>query len=404
MNRRLALAVLTLAGLSLPAAAMAGTYDDGATDTSIKIGNTNPYSGPASAYGQIGKSIAAYFDTVNASGGINGRKIDFVSLDDGYSPPKTKEQFRKLVESDKVLFVFQSLGTPTNSAVHAYMNREKVPQLFVATGATKWGDPTNFPWTMGWQPNYQTEGRIYANYIKQNLPNAKIAILYQNDDYGKDYVQGMKDGLGSLAAKMIVAEESYETSEPTIASQIIKLKSSGADVLFNVTTPKFAAQAIRKVAELEWKPVHFLNNVSNSVGSVMNPAGAENGIGIISAFYTKDPTDPQWKDDAGYKAWSEWMDKHHPDGDKKSSFTVYGYTVAQTLVQVLKQCGDDLTRANVMKQAANLKDLSLGMLLPGIKINTGPKDFYPIEQMQLGKFNGTSWELFGPVINGEVGS
>ncbi|MEQ8395784.1 ABC transporter substrate-binding protein [Thalassobaculum sp.] len=404
MNRRLALAVLTIAGLSLPAAAMAGTYDTGATDTEIKIGNTNPYSGPASAYGQIGKTISAYFDTVNAAGGINGRKINFVSLDDGYSPPKTKEQFRKLVESDQVLFVFQSLGTPTNSAVHAYMNREKVPQLFVATGATKWGDPDNFPWTMGWQPNYQTEGRIYANYIKQNLPNAKIAILYQNDDYGKDYVQGMKDGLGSMAGKMIVAEESYETTEPTIASQIIKLKASGADVLFNVTTPKFAAQAIRKVAELEWKPTHFLNNVSNSVGSVMNPAGAENGIGIISSFYTKDPTDPQWQTDAGYKAWSDWMDKHHPDGDKKSSFTVYGYTVAQTLVQALKQCGDELTRANVMKQAASLKDLELGMLLPGIKINTGPKDFFPIEQMQLGKFNGTSWELFGPVINGEVGS
>jgi branched-chain amino acid transport system substrate-binding protein len=404
MNRRLALAVLTIAGLSLPAAAMAGTYDTGATDTEIKIGNTNPYSGPASAYGQIGKTIAAYFNTVNAAGGINGRKIDFVSLDDGYSPPKTKEQFRKLVESDKVLFVFQSLGTPTNSAVHAYMNREKVPQLFVATGATKWGDPDNFPWTMGWQPNYQTEGRIYANYIKQNLPNAKIAILYQNDDYGKDYVQGMKDGLGSLAGKMIVAEESYETTEPTIASQIIKLKASGADVLFNVTTPKFAAQAIRKAAELEWKPTHFLNNVSNSVGSVMNPAGAENGIGIISSFYTKDPTDPQWQSDAGYKTWSDWMDKHHPDGDKKSSFTVYGYTVAQTLVQALKQCGDELTRANVMKQAASLKNVELDMLLPGIKINTGPKDFYPIEQMQLGKFNGTSWELFGPVINGEVGS
>ncbi|EDP66894.1 hypothetical protein BAL199_17573 [alpha proteobacterium BAL199] len=396
--------MLTIAGLSLPAAAMAGTYDTGATDTEIKIGNTNPYSGPASAYGQIGKTIAAYFNTVNAAGGINGRKIDFVSLDDGYSPPKTKEQFRKLVESDKVLFVFQSLGTPTNSAVHAYMNREKVPQLFVATGATKWGDPDNFPWTMGWQPNYQTEGRIYANYIKQNLPNAKIAILYQNDDYGKDYVQGMKDGLGSLAGKMIVAEESYETTEPTIASQIIKLKASGADVLFNVTTPKFAAQAIRKVAELEWKPTHFLNNVSNSVGSVMNPAGAENGIGIISSFYTKDPTDPQWQSDAGYKTWSDWMDKHHPDGDKKSSFTVYGYTVAQTLVQALKQCGDELTRANVMKQAASLKNVELDMLLPGIKINTGPKDFYPIEQMQLGKFNGTSWELFGPVINGEVGS
>jgi len=405
MNRRTALALLTAASLSLPAAAVAASnYDDGASDTEIKIGNTNPYSGPASAYGQIGKTIAAYFDKVNAEGGINGRKINFISLDDGYSPPKTKEQYRKLVESEKVLAMFQSLGTPTNSAVHAYMNREKVPQLFVATGATKWGDPEHFPWTMGWQPNYQTEGRIYAAYIKKNLPDAKIAILYQNDDYGKDYVKGMKDGLGSLAAKMIVAEESYETTEPTIDSQIIKLKSSGADVFFNVTTPKFAAQAIRKVAELGWKPTHFLNNVSNSVGSVMNPAGAENGIGVISTFYTKDPTDPQWKDDAAYKTWSAFMDKYYPDGDKKSSFTVYGYSAAQTMVQALTQCGDDLTRANLMKQAASIKDLELGMLLPGIKINTGPKDFFPIEQMQLAKFNGTSWELFGEILSGDAGS
>lgn len=405
MNRRTALALLTAASLSLPAAAVAaGKYDDGASDTEIKIGNTNPYSGPASAYGQIGKTIAAYFNKVNEEGGINGRKINFVSLDDGYSPPKTKEQFRKLVESEKVLAIFQSLGTPTNSAVHAYMNREKVPQLFVATGATKWGDPENFPWTMGWQPNYQTEGRIYAAYIKKNMPNAKIAILYQNDDYGKDYVKGMKDGLGSMAGKMIVAEESYETTEPTIDSQIIKLKSSGADVFFNVTTPKFAAQAIRKIAELGWKPTHFLNNVSNSVGSVMNPAGADNGVGIISTFYTKDPTDPQWKDDAAYKTWSAFMDKYYPDGDKKSSFTVYGYSVAQTMVQALKQCGDDLTRANLMKQAASIKELELGMLLPGIKVNTGPKDFFPIEQMQLAKFNGTSWELFGEILSGEAGS
>lgn len=405
MNRRLAIAVLTAAGLALPAAAhAAGKYDPGASDTEIKIGNTMPYSGPASAYGQIGKAIAAYFAKINADGGINGRKINFVSLDDGYSPPKTKEQFRKLIESEKVLFTFQSLGTPPNSAVHAYMNREKVPQLFVATGATKWGDPENFPWTMGWQPNYQTEGRIYANYIKKNLPNAKIAILYQNDDYGKDYLQGMKDGLGDKAKAMIVAEESYEVTEPTVDSQIIKLKASGADVFFNVTTPKFAAQAIRKIAELGWKPTHFLNNVSNSVGSVMNPAGAENGVGIISSFYHKDPTDPQWQTDQAYKDWSDWMDKYNPDGDKKSTFTVYGYSAAQTVVQVLQQCGDDLTRANVMKQAASLKDVNIPMMLPGIRINTGPKDFFPIEQMQLGKFNGKTWELFGEIISGEVGS
>lgn len=405
MNRRLAIALITAASVTLPAAAYAaGKYDDGASDTEIKIGNTMPYSGPASAYGQIGKTISAYFDKVNAEGGINGRKINFISLDDGYSPPKTKEQFRKLVESEKVLAIFQSLGTPTNSAVHAYMNREKVPQLFVATGATKWGDPAKFPWTMGWQPNYQAEGRIYAKYILKNLPNAKIAILYQNDDYGKDYVTGMKTGLGDKASKMIVAEESYEVTEPTIDSQIIKLKSSGADVFFDVTTPKFAAQAIRKVAELGWKPTHFLNNVSNSVGSVMNPAGPENGVGIITTYYLKDPTDPQWQGDPAYKDWSAFMDKYYPDGDKKSSFTVYGYSAAQTMVQVLKQCGDDLTRANVMKQAASLNNLELGLLLPGIKINTGPKDFFPIEQMQLAKFNGKGWELFGEIISGEAGS
>jgi branched-chain amino acid transport system substrate-binding protein len=406
MNRRhvIALTAATAMALAAGSAAAAGKYDEGASDAEIKIGNTNPYSGPASAYGQIGKAIAAYFNKVNAEGGINGRKLNFISLDDGYSPPKTKEQFRKLVESDKVLFVFQSLGTPTNSAVHEYMNREKVPQLFVATGATKWGDPGNFPWTMGWQPNYQTEGRIYAAYVLKNNPGAKIGILYQNDDYGKDYVKGLRDGLGAAADKMIVAEESYEVTEPTIASQIIKIKAAGADVFYNVTTPKFAAQAIRKIAELGWKPLHLLNSVSNSVGSVMNPAGAENGVGVISTAYLKDPTDTQWVNDEDYKRWDAWMAKYNPDADRKSAFNVYGYSVAQSIVAVLKQCGDDLTRANVMKQAANLKDLQVDMLLPGVKINTGPKDFYPIEQMQLMKFDGKTWELFGPVIDGAVGS
>ena len=346
-------------------------------DTEIKIGNINPYSGPASAYGLIGKTIDAYFKKVNAEGGINGRKINFISYDDGYSPPKAVEQVRKLVESDEVLLIFQSLGTPSNSAIQKYMNAKKVPQLFVATGATKWGDPKNFPWTMGWQPNYQSEARIYAKYLLEKYPNAKIGILYQNDDYGKDYVKGLKDGLGEKAKTMIVAEQPYETTDPTIDSQVINLKASGADVFFNVTTPKFAAQAIRKVAELGWKPLHLLNNVSNSVGSVLKPAGMENAKDVVSTAYYKDPTDPTWKDDAGFKHWGEFMAKYFPEGDKSSSFTVYGYSVAQTLVQVLKQCGDDLTRENVMKQAANLKDFELEMLLPGIKINTSPTDFYP---------------------------
>ncbi len=379
-------------------------YDPGATDTEIKIGNINPYSGPASAYGLIGKTIAAYFKKVNAEGGVNGRKINFISYDDGYSPPKAVEQARKLVESDEVLLIFQSLGTPSNSAIHKYMNAKKVPQLFPATGATKWGDPKNFPWTMGWQPNYQSEARIYAKYLLDKYPNAKIGILYQNDDYGKDYVKGMKDGLGAKAQTMIVSEQPYETTDPTVDSQVINLKASGADVFFNVTTPKFAAQAIRKAAEIGWKPLHLLNNVSNSVGSVLKPAGMENAKDVVSTAYYKDPTDPTWKNDAGFKRWEEFMAKYFPEGDKSSSFTVYGYSVAQTLVQVLKQCGDNLTRENVMKQAANLKDFEPEMLLPGIKVNTSPTDFYPIEQMQLMRFNGQRWELFGPVLSGGTSS
>jgi branched-chain amino acid transport system substrate-binding protein len=385
----------------LPATAQK-KYDSGATDSEIKIGHINPYSGPASAYGLIGKTIAAYFNKVNAEGGINGRKINFISYDDGYSPPKAVEQARKLVESDEVLLIFQSLGTPSNTAIQKYMNAKKVPQLFVATGATKWGDPQNFPWTMGWQPSYQGEGRIYAKYILDTHPNAKIGILYQNDDYGKDYVKGLKDGLGQKAASMIVSEQPYETSDPTVDSQIVNLKASGADVFFNVTTPKFAAQAIKKAAEIDWKPVHLLNNVSQSVGSVLKPAGLDNAKGILSSYYLKDATDPAWKDDAGYKDWLAFMGKYFSDGDKTSSFTVYGYAVAQTLVQILQQCGDNLTRENVMKQAANLRNLKLGMLLPGITINTSPTDFYPIEQMQMQRFTGERWESLGPIISGEI--
>jgi branched-chain amino acid transport system substrate-binding protein len=378
-------------------------YDIGATDTEIKIGNIMPYSGPASAYGVIGKTEDAYFKKINAEGGINGRKINFISYDDGYSPPKTVEQARKLVESDEVLFIFNSLGTPPNSAIQKYMNSKKVPQLFVATGATKWNDPKDFPWTMGWQPNYQSETQIYAKYILKEKPNAKIAVLFQNDDYGKDYLKGLKDGLGAKAASMIVAEESYETTEPTIDSHIVKLKSTGADVFVNITTPKFAAQAIKKNAEIEWKPLHFLNNVSASIGSVIQPAGVQNAQGIISSAYLKDPTDPQWKTDAGMKAWNVFLDKYFPEANRADASVIYGYTVAQTLESVLKQCGDNLTRENIMKQAANMKNLELGGMLPGVKINTSATDFAPLSQLQLMKLKGETWERFGDVLSADVG-
>jgi branched-chain amino acid transport system substrate-binding protein len=378
-------------------------YDVGATDTEIKIGNIMPYSGPASAYGVIGKTEDAYFKKINAEGGINGRKINFISYDDAYSPPKTVEQARKLVESDEVLFIFNSLGTPPNSAIQKYMNTKKVPQLFVATGATKWNDPKEFPWTMGWQPNYQSESRIYAKYILKEKPNAKIAILYQNDDYGKDYVKGLKDGLGAKAASMIVAEDSYETTQPTIDSNIVKLKSTNADIFFNVTTPKFAAQAIKKMAEIEWKPLHFLNNVSASIGSVMKPAGFDNSQGIISSNYLKDTSDPQWKDDAGMKAFDEFLTKYFPEGNRVDGSVMYGYTVAQGLVYVLKACGDNLTRENIMKQAASINGLELGGLLPGIKVQTSATDFAPLSQLQLMRFKGEKWDLFGDIISGDVG-
>jgi branched-chain amino acid transport system substrate-binding protein len=389
-----------LAIATLPAKAEK-KYDSGVTDTEIKIGNINPYSGPASAYGAIGKAIGAYFDMVNAEGGIKGRKIKFITLDDGYSPPKAVEQARRLVEQDQVLLIFQSLGTPSNTAIQKYMNEKKVPQLFVATGATKWNNPKEFPWTMGWQPSYQTEARIYAKYILKNVKDAKIAVLYQNDDYGKDYLQGLHDGLGAQASKLIVAEKSYETSDPTVDSQIIALKESGANVFFNVTTPKFASQAIRKVYDIGWKPLQFLNNVSTSVSSVLKPAGFEKAVGIVSTYYLKDPTDPQWRNTKPYNDYLAWSKKYNPGADVGNAFNAFGYTAAQTMVQVLKQCGDDLTRENVMKQAANLKALELPLLLPGIKISTGPTDFAPIKQMQLIKFNGKIWELFGPVLSGE---
>jgi branched-chain amino acid transport system substrate-binding protein len=377
-------------------------YDIGASDTEIKIGNIMPYNGPASAYGVIGKIEQAYFNKVNAEGGIHGRKINFISYDDGYSPQKTVQQARRLVESDEVLLIFQSLGTPSNLAIQRYMNIKKVPQLFVATGATKWNDPAHFPWTMGWQPNFQSEGRIYAQMILKQKPDARIAVLYQDDDFGKDYLNGLKDGLGERAGSMIVAEEGYAPSEPTIESQIGKLRTSGADVLVNVSTPKFAAQAIRKIAETGWKPTHYLANVGLSIGSVIKPAGIENAQGIISSAYLKDPTDPQWKDDASMKEFFAFSDKYYPDANRSDAALIYGYTAAQTLEQVLKQCGDALTRDNVIKQAANLKSLELGGLLPGITLNTSASDFAPIKQLQLERFEGETRHRFGDIIDGEL--
>jgi ABC-type branched-subunit amino acid transport system substrate-binding protein len=403
MRLAIASAALAFLATSTSGALAQKKYDTGATDTEIKIGNIMPYSGPASAYGVIGKTEQAYFNKINAAGGVNGRKINFVSYDDGYSPPKTVEQARKLVESDEVLFIFNSLGTPPNSAIHKYMNSKKVPQLFVATGATKWNDPQNFPWTMGWQPNYQSESRIYAKYLLKEKPDAKIAVLYQNDDYGKDYLKGLKDGLGAKAATMIIAEESYETTEPSVDNHIVKLKATGADVFVDITTPKFAAQAIKKIAEIEWKPLHILNNVAASVGSVIKPAGFENSQGIVSAAYLKDVSDPQWDNDAGMKEFLDFLAKDFPEGNKLDGSVIVGYAVAQTMVQVLKQCGDDLTRENIMKQAANLKNFRSEVLLPGVMINTGPADFAPISQLQLMRFKGEKWELFGDVVSGDVG-
>ncbi len=399
LSKKTFLALALTLALALPYGVVSAA-DPGVTATEIKIGNTNPYSGPASAYGTIGKAIAAYFKKVNDEGGVNGRKINFVTYDDGYSPPKTVEMVRKLVEQDQVLLVFQPLGTPSNSSIHKYMNDQKVPQLFVATGATKWNDPQGHPWTMGWQPNYQTEGKIYASYMLKNIPNAKVGILYQNDDYGKDYVKGFKDGLGDAAKKVIIMEQTYEVTDPTVDSQIVNLKNSGANVFFNVTTPKFAAQAIKKAFEIGWKPTHFVNNVSASVGAVLKPAGLEASQGLITTQYLKDPTDPQWKNDKAYLDWLTFMKKYYPDGNLTDGGNVFGYSVAQTMVQVLKQCGNDLSRANVMKQAANLKDFEVPMLLPGIKINTSPTDFAPIEQERLVKFDGKEWVGFSEIYDG----
>jgi len=371
----------------------------GVTATEIKIGNTNPYSGNASAYGTIGKTIAAYFKKVNDEGGINGRKVNFITYDDAYSPPKTVEMVRKLVEQDQVAALFQTLGTPTNTAIHKYVNQQKVPHLFVATGATKWDDPKNFPWTMGFQPNYQTEGRVYAAYILKNIPDAKVGILYQNDDYGKDYVKGMEDGLGAAASKLIVLKQSHEVTDPTIDSQVINLKNSGANVFFNVTIPKFAVQAIRKAHDIGWKPTHFLNNVSSSYASVLKPAGVEASRGLITALYTKVVTDPQWKNDKGFQEWVAFMKKYYPDGSLEDDSNFFGYSAAILMTHVLKQCGNDLSRENIMRQAESLKGVELPFLLPGIKVDTSPTDHAPIQQERLAKFNGEYWELFGEIFD-----
>jgi len=395
-----AAAVTALAATSGSALAQK-KYDTGATDTEIKIGNIMPYSGPASAYGVIGKTEEAYFKKINAEGGINGRKINFVSYDDAYSPPKAVEQVRKLVESDEVLLVFNPLGTPSNTAIQKYLNAKKVPQLFVATGATKWNDPKDFPWTMGWQPSYQSEARIYAKFLMKEKPDAKIAIMYQNDDFGKDYLKGLKDGLGAKAS-MLIAEESYETAEPSIDGHIVKLKSTGADVFINIATPKFAAQAIKKIAEVDWKVMHIVTNVSTSVGSVIKPAGFENAQGILSAAYAKDGADPQWDNDPGMRNLFAFLEKYYPEGNKLDASVVYGYGAAQTMVKVLEMCGDNLTRENVMKQAASLRDFAPDTLLPGVKINTSSTDFAPIEQLQMQQFKGEKWDLFGDILSGEL--
>ncbi|WP_315763816.1 ABC transporter substrate-binding protein [Bradyrhizobium sp. SZCCHNR2009] len=395
---RLAGAAALAATLSVTSAYAQKKYDPGASDTEIKVGQTVPFSGPASAYASIGKTQAAYFNMINDQGGINGRKIKLIQYDDAYSPPKAVEQVRKLVEDDEVLLTFQIIGTPSNAAVQKYLNAKKVPQLFAATGATRFTDPKNFPWTMGFNPNYFTEERIYGQYILKEHPNAKIGVLYQNDDLGKDYLNGLKAGLGDKASSMIVAEVSYEVSDPTIDSQILKIKSAGADLVFSAATPKQAAQAIKKIAELDWKPTHIVDINATSVGAVMKPAGLEASKGVISVNYGKDPLDPTWKDDPGMKRYFSFMAKYYPEGDKNSNFNIYGYSTAELLTTVLKMCGDNLTRENVMKQAASLKHVTGDLALPGMEINTSPTDYRVNKQLQMMRFDGERWELFGPIL------
>jgi branched-chain amino acid transport system substrate-binding protein len=399
MAKRFLAFLLALGLTSLVADAGAQTVV-GVTATEIKIGNTNPYSGPASAYGTIGKALGAYFKKVNDDGGINGRKINYITYDDGYAPPKTVEMVRKLVEQDQVALLFQTLGTPPNSAIHRYMNQQKTPHLFVATGATKWNDAKNFPWTMGYQPNYQTEGRVFAAHMLKNQPDGKVGILYQNDDYGKDYLKGFEDALTEAGKKnLIVLKQSYEVTDPTIDSQIVNLKNSGANVFFNVTIPKFAVQAIKKAHDIGWKPTHYLNNVSSSLSTVLKPAGLEASKGLITALYMKEVTDPKWRNDKGFLEWGAWMKKYYPEGALDDQANGYAYNVAILMTHVLKQCGNDLSRENIMRQAASIKDLELPLLIPGIKVNTSPTDFAPIEQEQLARFDGEKWAEFGEIFD-----
>ena len=396
------IAVLAAATIIAASPALAQKkYGPGASDTEIKLGNTVPYSGPASAYGILGKSYAAYFKLINDQGGINGRKINFISYDDGYSPPKTVEQTRKLVESDEVMAIVGNVGTAANAAIQKYLNAKKTPQLFLATGATRWNDPKNFPWTMGWLPSYHAEALAYAKYLLKEKPNAKIGVFFQNDDFGKDYVKGLKEGLGDKASSMIVIETSYEVSEPTVDSHIVKLKAAGVDTIFSFATGKFAAQSIKKVAELGWKPLHIVPNASSSLGSVIRPAGFENAQDVVSATFAKDPTDPQWKVDEGMKKFHAYVEKYIPEGKAMESTVLSGYSIAQTMVAALQQCGDDLTHENLMKQAANLKGLQLDGLLPGVTVNTSANDFSPIDQFQMMSFKGERWQRFGEVIKGE---
>ena len=375
-------------------------YGPGVTDTEITLGQTMPYSGPASAYSTIGKAELAYFEMINQHGGVNGRKIRLISLDDGYSPPKTVEQVRKLVEQEGVLAIFSPLGTPPNTAIHKYLNAKRVPQILLHSSANKWNDPAGSPWTMAWPPNAQTETQFYARYLLEKRPNAKVAALYQNDDYGKDLLKGLREALGAKADQMIVATASYEVTDPTVDSQIVSLQASGADTFFNFVTPKFGAQSIRKVYDIGWRPLQFVAYPASSVGAVLTPAGPEKAVGLITAGFVKDPADPRWKTDAAFQEWLAWMTKYYPDGDVTDQLNVWGYLTAQVMVHILAQCGDDLTRESVMRQATGLKNFESPMYLPGIKLNNSPTDYRLIKQVQLMRFDGKKWVLFGELQGG----
>jgi len=373
----------------------------GVTATEIKIGQTMPYSGPASAYGVIGKGDVAYFKMINAKGGIHGRKINLISLDDSYSPPKAVEQTRKLVESDGVAFIFNSLGTANVTAVQQYLNDKKIPQLFVATGAEKWANPSKFPWTMGWQPSYRVEAKIYARYLQKEKPKAKVCVLFQNDDFGKDYLAGLKDILGDGYEKMVIKTASYEVSDPTVDSQLVTLQGAGCDTLITAATPKFAAQTIRKIFDLGWKPFHILSNVSVSIASVLKPAGLDKSVGIVTGAYLKDPNDPNMATDPGMAEYRAWVKEWAPELDPNDNSLLFAYGVSMTMVKVLEQCGDDLSRENIMKQAANLNKFTISIATPGTELTTTANDFHPFSQMQLAKFNGTHYEPFGEVLSAD---